>query len=801
MSDKEADNDAPASTTEPEPTPETQVSAAEAPSSTSDEVAEEQPAKIATAAEEESAPEKPQISSTDEQNVEKQLEDEPKPDDQSKPEEESEVQSKPEVEEPQDPPIEEPPQDAPIKDPPIEEPSQPVSESAPSPAPVEEAVSKTERRESNAEEPPKPVEQESIENQEPASAPPQEPVVERKQSDVNEKDTTDAVAVESASENDTNDEIQNMIKELTDPADTAPPAPHDTEKPQTGRETTENLLSVLEDEIEKPSTSEPPPVVTSTVAPPKEPASAPVATTSTEGIVKPTKPKKYLYKLKSKTGKILHYTSTVPITLKRPVIHLTKMEDTSKPANPLRKLIDSDKDDVHSDNFTKENNVKENEAPNDNVMRTTIRKKGRPPLASKIPPVITLDGNSSDTTEDFRNKSTPSFSMQTRKRQLKFLPDGRLIAPEKRIKSDDQKGESSDSDVDIISSDGEQLAAKKLEPLTKKFQPPPKVNNSFGERRKYKKVFDFESYYREKTGVTPPANLVRAQGGKTFTSLTPIRKIIDTPRPKSIAPSSSLAPKKASSVDPAQLLSSLIGVPITASQLNVVKFKPKIIQERTNNVVASTPKKVTFEDEKQKFTSANQSELLKSTPFKIVSKPTYQKILPKPTIMEKTPNRMAFQPMSIDNKYSTPSSVMVPATPPYLRESLSDTLSKFDAFSDSKVVKTKEGPKKAVKRKYTADDGMLKDSSYKTIYDLMYEIFDKMPSWNLHVIPDTNYFCLAQVSRGRMGIPTLKKSIELNSEFFAKVYVHQLHCKRYDGIYDTESKIIKLIKEIDALAA
>lgn len=597
---------------------------------------------------------------------------------------------------------------------------------------------------------------------------------------------------------DVEEELQRMIEELAEPlAQTS-----EKEKIQhIGKETTENLISVLEDGIdqgkEKPGNELKP-----------EPCTA---TTSETPAIKPPKPKKYLYKLKSKTGKILHYTSSIPITLKRPVIHLTKMEDPRFETTP--KVINVDKEEVDSDNSSKENHLKENEAPNDNVM-PMARKKGRPPLSSRPPPpVITLDGNSSDTQDSFKSKSTPSFSMQTRKRQLKFLPDGRILPPQKMTKT----SSSSDSDIDIISSEGEQTdkpsisSISRVDLANKKFKPDikPMILSSGGDKRKYKKVFDFESYYREKTGVPPPANVLRSQASKTFTSsLTPIRKLVDTPRPKLISPAPSpAAPKKTSSVDAAQLLSSLIGVPISANQLNVVKFKPKIIQERTNNVITSTPKKVTFEYDKKKEFASNQSELLKSTPFKIVSKPTYQKILPKPVGMDKSSvmaSRMTYQPLAIDNKF-TPTvqstGLFVAATSPFLRESLNETLSKFDTFTDSKVVKTKEGPRKALKRKHTDEEGALKDSVPKTIYDLMYDIFDKMPSWNLHLISNDNCFCIAQVSRGRMGIPTLKKSIELNSEFFAKVYVHQLHCKRYDGIYDTESKIIKLIKEIDALAA
>ncbi|XP_065220355.1 WASH complex subunit 2-like [Planococcus citri] len=646
-------------------------------------------------------------------------------------------------------------------------------------------------------------------------------------------------------ETESNDELQDMIKEIAESKTDAKSDKIDDKKRQ---QTTENLISVLEGDMEG-QVKEKPSKTTSRPAKAAPPAATATGSGDAAAAIKPPKPKKYLYKLKSKTGKILHYTSTVPITLKRPIIHLTKMPDTSSKSDPVRKIIGAEMD-VDSDNSTKENNVKENEAPNDNVIRV-VKKKGRPPLSSRPPPpVITLDGNASDTGEDTRNKSSTSFSMQTRKRQLKFLPDGRLVTPQKRVKPDDknESTSSSDSDIDIIS-DGEKAAEpaaankagtpKKSEitiasvtgaavttpaapsslsiaststgtiATQKKFKSGEtiKTNSLTGERRKYKKVFDYESYYREKTGVSSQATVVRTPiGNKSFASnLTPIRKLGDTPKLKPILPANSATPKKSSSVDPAQLLSSLIGVPISSSQLNVVKFKPKVIQERANTIIASTPKKVTFQDDRNvKHVPAQQSELLKSTPFKIVSKPTYQKILPKPSSADKMPisrSRMAYQPLNFEN-HVTPSSnsLFVTQNSPFIRESLHDALAKFETFTDSKVVKTKEGPKRAVKRKQD-EDVYLKDNNTKTLYDLMYEIFEKMPSWNLHVVPDTKCFCIAQVSRGRMGIPTLKKSIEINAEFFAKVYVHQLQCKRYDGIYDTESKIIKLIKEIDALAA
>lgn len=635
---------------------------------------------------------------------------------------------------------------------------------------------------------------------------------------VTEEDSiVDAAAATATANEESTPEVAEELKEMLKDIESAEPnASTQDSKTATsppGKVTTENLISVLEDEpAEKkvasggggePSTSE------------KASASA-------------NKPKKYLYKLKSKTGKVLRYTSNVPITLKRPVIHLTKMEEI-KSETPKTATTAAEKEDADSDNSTKENNAKENTPTSETKVP---RKKGRPPLSSK-PVVITLDEKN-----EMKNRQTPIFSMQTRKRQLKFLPDGRLVTPEKRLKAEEEKKlsksgtSSSDSDIELISSEDESSKGKKPE-LQKKFNKATAAAatsaaehrktpaSTPGEKRKYKKVFDYESYYREKTGIPPPANLISATSTATATATTitvgdkdkmlAAKKLMPmsdaTSKPKPIAPANAnIAPKKPSSVDPAQLLSSLIGVPITQSQLNVVKFKPKFIQERVN-LVTSTPKKVTFEEDRsqqqqQKLNTPNQSELLKSTPFKIVSKPTFQKILPKPSPSQ-TPIASRTTPI-IQNRFIARQAIPITSTPlvatpiPTIKTvdlSLNDTLSKFDSFTDSRVVKTRDGPKK-LKRKLNESTDM-----QKTIYDLMQDIFDTMPSWSLHVIPDTNSFCIAQVARGRMGIPILKKSIEFSSEFSAKVYVHQLHCKRYDGIYDTEGKIIRLIREIDALAA
>lgn len=100
------------------------------------------------------------------------------------------------------------------------------------------------------------------------------------------------------------------------------------------------------------------------------------------------------------------------------------------------------------------------------------------------------------------------------------------------------------------------------------------------------------------------------------------------------------------------------------------------------------------------------------------------------------------------------------------------------------------------------DDHKKEEPQVRTIYDLINDISLQRPSWNLHIVPETNAFCIAQVTKGRLGLPTLKKCIELDpDEYSAKVYIHQYHIKRFDGVYDSEDAILGLIEEIDSIKA
>lgn len=100
------------------------------------------------------------------------------------------------------------------------------------------------------------------------------------------------------------------------------------------------------------------------------------------------------------------------------------------------------------------------------------------------------------------------------------------------------------------------------------------------------------------------------------------------------------------------------------------------------------------------------------------------------------------------------------------------------------------------------DPPVQEEPPVRTVYDLMNDISLKYPSWNLHIIPETNAFCIAQVTKGRLGLPTLKKCIELDPEsYYAKVYIHQYHIKRFDNVYDSEESILALIEEIHSIKA
>lgn len=87
----------------------------------------------------------------------------------------------------------------------------------------------------------------------------------------------------------------------------------------------------------------------------------------------------------------------------------------------------------------------------------------------------------------------------------------------------------------------------------------------------------------------------------------------------------------------------------------------------------------------------------------------------------------------------------------------------------------------------------------RTVLELMRDVFHLMPTWNVHILPNTNTFCIAQVIRGVNGVPMLKKCIEMDHNFNVKVFVHQIHYKKYDGVYDSEDHLIELLQLVDSM--
>lgn len=91
------------------------------------------------------------------------------------------------------------------------------------------------------------------------------------------------------------------------------------------------------------------------------------------------------------------------------------------------------------------------------------------------------------------------------------------------------------------------------------------------------------------------------------------------------------------------------------------------------------------------------------------------------------------------------------------------------------------------------------ENENRTVYDVMECISVVMPSWNLHILPDTNTFCICQITRDRRGVPSLSKCIELDDSFNGKVHVFGQHCERFDGVYNSEESVVALIREVDEI--
>lgn len=506
----------------------------------------------------------------------------------------------------------------------------------------------------------------------------------------------------------------------------------------------------------------------------------------------PARKKKYVYKLKSKAGGVLMYTSYVPIVLKKPRITLTRIDLSTM---------------VKDEAATKGRGKRKAPAASPVVNG----KRGRPAKKAASPAIVE---DAADTT-DAKLDESKSFGMQTRKRKLKFLPDGRLLCVAKRRRSssststassiDDDDPPAKESTDEDWEATGEDL--KELHAISESNEPLPEIRSA-GKSQNSKST---KSVTPKQAKAATPKPAPPKPAPKLVKSASP--KLVKYATPKLSKLSAVLAQDGAGKVffaskatggtvastptrgivNPAQLLSTLLGVTIRPSQLNMVRFKPKSVQKQH----PSMQKTMVLTGEELKGVAANfrAAAGAKTTP-----KPLMQKILPKlslTSILNKTVNTKS-SPSAQSIWSAAPSDLVSPAFPPAPEEVIPEVPS-FDDFTDSRTVRTKAGPKKFLVQKERLELGASEKLNRLTIYDLAQNVFDRMPSWNLHIMPDTNTFCIAQVGRGRMGIPILRKSVELNDNFSAKIFVHQLHCKKFDGVYDTEAKINSLMADIESL--
>uniref|UniRef100_A0A1B6CW33 Uncharacterized protein n=1 Tax=Clastoptera arizonana TaxID=38151 RepID=A0A1B6CW33_9HEMI len=255
------------------------------------------------------------------------------------------------------------------------------------------------------------------------------------------------------------------------------------------------------------------------------------------------------------------------------------------------------------------------------------------------------------------------------------------------------------------------------------------------------------------------AQINQQLGAKQTATVTPLSKAKKSFTSGSVKINPNKSTKEIQESDdsePVNLLSQLVGVPIPASKLEVV-LSPQGASTPANNKISEQSKTQYVNPTKHNDNSnINKTDLLK--------------------ILED------------ENETDSPNEVEEQSA----KSNLTNNQNKGNGLTSKAVNQDRE---------MDIDESNVEEKRQRTIYDLMAEINLIYPSWNLHIMPDTNSFCIAQVSRGRIGIPILKKCIELDESYNAKVYVHQYHCKRFDGQYDSEESIIALIHEINALRA
>lgn len=274
--------------------------------------------------------------------------------------------------------------------------------------------------------------------------------------------------------------------------------------------------------------------------------------------------------------------------------------------------------------------------------------------------------------------------------------------------------------------------------------------------------------------------------------------------------------KSAENLEAVKLLSKLVGMPISADKMEIVLRKEnggKEISTNKNTYGPSPPKKTQG--------VSNLSKLLSDSlrPSTSEAKITSSTSLTTATVSSSTP---VTEPSSTSVSSTTTSAVSVSTTTTSTASNISVTTPKpvsrnsntsttSNCIMHPKTSTSVSSPKKfsdaqpvTVENSFGKENSEQSFSLYesfrsqdnRTIYDVMADISLIFPSWNLHILEDTNTFCIACIRRNSAGMPAIAKCIELDEQFNAKVYVHQNHCKQFDGQYDDESSIVALVNTV-----
>jgi len=83
--------------------------------------------------------------------------------------------------------------------------------------------------------------------------------------------------------------------------------------------------------------------------------------------------------------------------------------------------------------------------------------------------------------------------------------------------------------------------------------------------------------------------------------------------------------------------------------------------------------------------------------------------------------------------------------------------------------------------------------------DTMVEISKAMPSWSLSIVADPPRYVISHMSIETHGTPVADKSVVLDRQFRASVYIDQRLEYKYCQRYTTASEIVNLIKELDTI--